>query len=428
MFSCLVLYHIAYHLWWVCTSYINRLAWLYRVSPRVLVAEEIVPRLSRSYYFQSSPSAIGTFSYQEAMGINSLGEIAADWSATVEGLTQWAGLQKLTLGEWAIGLPSQRLFRVTPAWCPDCYSDWQERKLPIYQPLIWMLQVVTVCTRHKRKLEDQCNHCQKRQPVFPSRTQPGHCPWCGTWLGLSVDLAEEPEIDEGELAWQNWVMRIIEDLRTSDGVSWGSISANLAACLMRGEATRFSRLVGVSEKLISRWRHFEQAPSFQKVLEICYAAGISPLQLMGDPVSMRNAMQAISEHPHRRPAHQRPQLVNREEVREYLQSMLEGQRPISAMSQIRRDLGVGFNTLERIFPLECSLISRQHKAQRAQAWRLRIAQACDEVRQVASALHAKGIYPGVNRVRSQLSIPNMMREPEVHAVWRAILFELGLKA
>jgi len=397
------------------------------------VAAEIIPYLSGSYYFQSSPRAISKFCHQEAMSINSFGETPADWSATIEGLTQQAGLQKLTLGEWASGIPSRRLFRVAPAWCPACYSDWQEKQLPIYQPLLWMLQVVTSCTQHKRKLEEQCNHCQKRQPVFPSKTQPGHCPQCGAWLGLSVEIAEEPEIDEEELIWQNWVVRIIDDLRTarmnSDGVSWRSISTNLAACLeVSGEAARFSRLMGVSERLISRWQHFEQAPSFQKVLEICYAAGISPLQLMGDVVNMRNAIQAISEHSRRRPAHHKLQVVNREEIREYLQAVLDGRKPCCPVSQIEREMGIGFRTIESIFPLESSLVSKQYKAQQTQAWRQHVDRACDEVRQVALALHAQRIYPGADRVASQLSTPSMMRKPKVRAAWYAVLHELGLRS
>ena len=74
----------------------------------------------------------------------------------------------------------------------------------------------------------------------------------------------------------------------------------VGACLeMKGEAARFSRLMGVSRGLISKGQHFEKTPSFQKVLEICYAIDISPLQLMSDPASMRNAIQAISDHPRR---------------------------------------------------------------------------------------------------------------------------------
>ncbi len=76
---------------------------------------------------------------------------------------------------------------------------------------------------------------------------------------------------------------------------------NFAACLeVKEEDARFSRLMVVSEKLTWQWRHFAKTPSFQKVLEICYAAGISPLQLLSDTAGMRNAIQSISEHPNRR--------------------------------------------------------------------------------------------------------------------------------
>jgi transcriptional regulator with XRE-family HTH domain len=227
-------------------------------------------------------------------------------------------------------------------------------------------------------------------------------------------------------------VKIFHDLRNvsliSDGISWERISINFAACLeVKGQAARFSRLIGMSQKLISRWQHCERTPSFQKVLEICYAAGISPLQLMSDPAGTRNAIQAISEHPRRCPVHHRLQIVNREEIRVYLQAVLDGRKPSRAIRQIERELGVGFGTIEGIFPLESSLVSKLYKAQRAQEWRQRIARACDEVRQVATALHAQGIYPSWDRMKSRLSIPSMMRKPEVQATWRAVLCELSMK-
>lgn len=255
---------------------------------------------------------------------------------------------------------------------------------------------------------------------------------CGVWLGLSIEVAGEPEIDEEELAWQSWIVKTIEDLQAgsviSDDISWERISRNFAACLEgRGEAARLSRLMGVSEQLISKWQHFEYTPSFQKVLEISYAVGISPLQLMSDPTDMRNAIWVISEHPRRRPTYHRFQVVNREEIREYLQAVLDGQKPSRPICQIERELGIGSRTIESIFPLECSLVSRQHLAQRAQAWRQRIALACNEVQQVASDLHAQGIYPSLERVASHLSTPSMMRKPEVRAARHAVLRELGFE-
>ncbi len=245
-------------------------------------------------------------------------------------------------------------------------------------------------------------------------------------------MAEEPEIDEEELLWQDWVVKTIEELRTvsgaSDAISWERISINLAACLeVRGEAARFSRLMGVSGMLISKWRYFERTPSFQKVLEICYAIGMSPLQLMGDPADMRNALEAISDHPRRQPAHHRRQVVNREEIGEYLQAVLDGRRPCRGIHQIESDLGVGYKTLEYIFPLECSLVSKLYKAQRAQAWRQHIAHSCAEVRRITLDLYAQRVYPSKGSVEALLSHPGMMRTPEVRATWHSVRRELGLE-
>jgi transcriptional regulator with XRE-family HTH domain len=227
-------------------------------------------------------------------------------------------------------------------------------------------------------------------------------------------------------------VKTIDELRTvsgaSDAISWGRISINLAACLeMKGEAARFSRLMGVSQMLIFKWQHFEKAPSFQRVLEICYAMGISPLQLMSDAAGIRNAIQAISEHPRRQPAHHSLQVVNHEEIREYLQAVLDGQKPSCAIHQIERELGVGFRTIERIFPLECSLISKLYKAQRAQARRQQIASLCAEVRRITLELYVQGIYPSQRHVGALLSHPAIMIRPEVRATWHSVRRELGLE-
>src|SRR5713226_5175936 len=130
------------------TGYVNRLAWTYRVGPRILVAREIIQHLSRSYHFQSSPSLLGAYCRSEAMSINGTGDAALDWSSTLAQLTMREHLRDLTLSSWAKTIPSQGLLRATSAWCPDCYQEWQRQELPIYQPLLWMLQVVTVCLQH----------------------------------------------------------------------------------------------------------------------------------------------------------------------------------------------------------------------------------------------------------------------------------------
>src|SRR5258708_17936278 len=110
------------------TSYINRLAWTYRVEPRILVAQEIVPQLGRAYHFQSSLSLLGAYCRSEAMSINGTGETALDWSSTLTRLTTRENLRDLTLSSWAGNIPFRGLLRATPAWCPVCYHEWQKER------------------------------------------------------------------------------------------------------------------------------------------------------------------------------------------------------------------------------------------------------------------------------------------------------------
>ena len=79
------------------TSYINRLAWGYRIGPRVLIAQEIIPNLTGSYHFQSSFVLLGAFCRSEAMSMNGSGATALDWASTLERLTMRAKLRDLTL-------------------------------------------------------------------------------------------------------------------------------------------------------------------------------------------------------------------------------------------------------------------------------------------------------------------------------------------
>src|SRR6266568_2377770 len=93
------------------TSYIQRLAWAYRVNPRVLVAEVLLPHLRNMYY--SDPGRLGSFSRTRSMSINGIGEVARDWAETLEQLTMRSDLRLLTLHPWADGLPAWGLLRPT---------------------------------------------------------------------------------------------------------------------------------------------------------------------------------------------------------------------------------------------------------------------------------------------------------------------------
>jgi hypothetical protein len=192
------------------TSYINRPAWKYRVGPRVLVAQEILPQLRGAHYVQAAPNRLGSFGRSRSMSINGQGEVARAWAEAIETLTMRTDLPFLTLRAFASGLPNWGLQRASPAWCAACYQEWREAGQPIYQPLVWMLQAVTVCLRHQQWLTDRCPRCSQPQSALAAKTPPGFCTQCQTWLGLPPGAAEEVGAETPD--WQRWVWEVIEEL------------------------------------------------------------------------------------------------------------------------------------------------------------------------------------------------------------------------
>jgi transcriptional regulator with XRE-family HTH domain len=415
------------------TSYINRLAWTYRVGPRILIAQEIMPHLGKSYHFQSSSSLLGAFCRSEAMSINSAGEGTLDWSGTLERLTMRGDLQDLTLCQWAGKIPPQGLLRAAPAWCPTCYHEWWEKGLPIYQPLLWMLQIVTVCLRHRRQLEERCLHCQRKQSVIPARIQPGCCTQCLTWLGISSNPEIENEVYEETLDWQQWVLNTIGELRQASATSgilvWEQLANGLALCSeIIGSSKQLASLVGISKQLLSSWQNRKQTPSFGRMLELCYVLDISPLLLMtNNPEALKEALREREIHRQPRLKHLPPHPVDRNQALALIQAVLAGRKTPMGVRQLERRLGLGAKTLIYHFPQECALVTARYKTYREEQARQRMELGCNEVRQVTLKLFAGGTNPSAQEVARKLSDPGVMRTPEGLTTWHAARRELGLE-
>ena len=412
------------------TSYINRLAWTYRVSPRVLVAQEIDPLLSSEYQVHSSVQ-LATFSRSGAMGMNGTGNLAVAWSTTLEGLTMRPDLHLLILRSWLGDLPSRGHLRTKLAWCPLCYTEWREQEHPIYQPLLWMLQLATMCPRHQVRLEDRCPHCQKHQSILTLKTAPGHCTQCHTWLGKPLDAVVEQET----IQWQEWVIHSLEELRreyVNAGVlPWERFFANLALCLKeRGICSKLADRTGFCRDVFYLWvgrknRSYAHSPSLETIFEFCYACDVTPLQVMETADTLLQIVRDETQLRQRRPHRFTRSRVDRERCLELIQAVLDGQEEPLGAYQVARRLGYEAHQLVYHFPQECEQLTQRAQVYRRQRREKREAQVCEEVRQAVIALHEQGIFPTHHKVRTLLSDPNLIRMPMASAVWHAVRRELG---
>lgn len=404
------------------TSYLNRLAWRHHIPPRHLAAQELLPRLSQSY----SRRQLGGFSWGNAMGINGNNTTAQEWSTILEDLTKRSDLHLLTLQWWVGNLEPHQLLREKPAWCPACYTEWRDQKKPMYEPLLWAFQVVTMCMKHHRMLEEYCPNCLKRQPIIRFQAALGQCTHCNTWLA-STTL--DPPTSE-TIEWQEWVISALDELRrtsVSSGILfWEPFFTNISQSFeAKGEQSRLAELAGLARGQLATWLRRSHTPTLQSILEFCYVCNVTPLQILtGNLSSLKQVIQ--KGKPYRSPRARRPlRTLDREHCLERIQAILDGKEEPLGYVQLAQQLGYGGNILLYHFPQECALLSQQIKKYRRQQKEQRLARVQEEVRQATLALHVQGIYPSQNKVADLLSDPNLLFQPEAKVTWRVLCRELG---
>ncbi len=118
------------------TSYISRLAGAHSVPLRALVSKELVPILKCDYLLNPFSNSLCSFWKEAARALNGTGALARNWVYALERLTLRTDLRFLTLLSWSDVLTQQGLLRITRAWCPECFREWQAAEKPIYEPLI----------------------------------------------------------------------------------------------------------------------------------------------------------------------------------------------------------------------------------------------------------------------------------------------------
>ena len=140
------------------TSYIQRLAEAHAVETGTLVNHEL--RLRVPFAKGKRPGQVPSRPtypfYLEAYRLNGTADRTRLWVSMLEELTRVRRLDLLTALPWADAIDCRHLLRTNRAWCSSCYEGWRSSGRPVYEPLLWMLQVVTVCPDHRQSLDSLC--------------------------------------------------------------------------------------------------------------------------------------------------------------------------------------------------------------------------------------------------------------------------------
>jgi len=192
------------------TGYIMRLAQAHSVSTRTLVAEQLLPLYGRPYLLGHS---LRLFWSEQTRALNGTNSSTRDLVHVLEQLTGRSDLAVLTMLIWANVLPPRGLLRPHRAWCPRCYAEWRLRGQTIYEPLLWSLDVITVCPQHRLKVRNRCPSCQSHLLPLEAQSCPGYCEHCGQWLGSDSErCAAEPRESCQDVSREVWVATVIGEL------------------------------------------------------------------------------------------------------------------------------------------------------------------------------------------------------------------------
>jgi hypothetical protein len=170
-----------------------------------------------------------------------------------------------------------------------------------------------------------------------------------------------------------------------------------------------------------------QIPQLNSLLQFCFLARVSPLQLLGIQEDTPDiSVLALHQIDGNRQKHYR--LFPTERIRLTLEAEISEQiTPPRPMSTVAKELHYDQTFLYHHFPDLCRAISNRYLAYRKKQRVERNQRILDEVQQVTRQVYNQGLYPSQERVRLLLTKPGSMKEAGALATWHATLKDLGVE-
>ena len=407
------------------TSYITRIAQSHSISISILMTRELAPLLSKDYIQNGSKKGLSTL-FNRSAAINSTGELARLLVDSLEKLTLKQNLSALTLLSFRDCLSSRELLHKTKVWCPDCYEEWKVSKKPIYEPLLWTLKDVEICSHHHRLLQTVCFDCDRHIPWLHSKSRIGYCPYCDCWLGSSNDTRKTHELvvlSKNELERNLWISNIIEELIACSGENSIIKQENVAKAIReiinityQGNIASFAKSLKLPKNTVWMWAKGKSLPSLKFILNICYCLDISLLSFFTLEPKAFECLQTNSKRLSNAANVKRisPKNFDAEKIEKDLQTIISSQdTPKPTMKEVAAKIGFDIRVISEHFPELCKAISNQCRRDCNRVQARKIEESCKEVRQAVSTLIQKGEYPSEARVSQLISQPGYFRYKKV---------------
>ena len=367
------------------TSYISRLAQAHCVYPGILMERVLKHVVNKKH---SSANLHNLYSFTGA--INGTGTMGRDLVAALEQLTSQKQLDLLTLASFSELIPSRKLFHEHRKWCPQCFDSWKKQQHELYEPLIWKIKAVDICSIHNPPLQDKCPYCDRPNYHLAWKTRPGYCSKCDRSLG-EVDRYKQLSIKDKDLNWYLWVnenigellsMRDVEDFYLSKKTIGESLTKYVEN-KFQGNMAAFARFLQMPKNTVWMWCKNKSQPSLEMLLRICHRLEISVWQfLTQEKLTQSKTTNTLASLPQIK-SKARKTVLDRDRIQKYLEWVLkENNSAPPSMEQVARDIQINRRTIFHHFPELCRAISANYTKHRTAIHQQAIKECFQEVREV----------------------------------------------
>jgi hypothetical protein len=270
------------------TGYIARLAAAHAVETGVLVNHELLPRipLTKGVRAGKTPMKRPKYSFFSASHtLNGVGNRPRLWVSLLEQLTRMQQLDLLTALPWSAALSCIHLLRKNRAWCSFCYGGECSPDPPVYDRLLWAFQIVTVCPSHGWPLDSNCPTCGRTQYVFSSKTRPGYCSRCQSWLGRKPEPGNHQDLTD-----QIHIAEMVGELLARSPF----VPSGFSLDLFRENINRYARADGgnlrfrarIQDRHIQGWKQGKNTPILDSLVVLSRSLKVSVVRLLTERISI----------------------------------------------------------------------------------------------------------------------------------------------
>lgn len=308
---------------------------------------------------------------------NGHGATARAWVTSANRLVGRDDLHLLTLLPWSNAFsPKCQLISQTRRWCAACLAEDHRMRAPVYERLLWSVLYVNICPRHRCLLTARCPTCgHERMPDFPSRQLNGFCSVCGGWLGTTRHALSRPS-NEAIPDCQTWTTETFENLllqplSTNSALHRAHIVATtdfFCKHIFNGDIIALFQHLGIQTFDIGAWRSGRSYPNAKILLALSYCFQISLRDLLEGKCDLQTDFNIRPlQYQLRAKKIKRRSAREWDEIGNFLQQIIAGQRQVPSLASAAKILGVQPTQLRDYFPEACSEVSRITKTVRAKS-------------------------------------------------------------